>query len=49
MRHVWERGKVHPVFWWGNLIEGDHLEDLGVDERIILKCMVNEYDGRTWT
>jgi hypothetical protein len=24
-------------FWWGNLREADHLEDLGVDERIILK------------
>ena len=23
-------------FWWGNLREGDHLEDPGVDERIIL-------------
>jgi len=24
-------------FWWGNLREGDHLEDPGVDERIILR------------
>jgi hypothetical protein len=24
-------------FWWGDLMEGDHLEDLGMDERIILK------------
>jgi hypothetical protein len=24
-------------FWWGNLREGDHLEDLGVDGRKILK------------
>jgi hypothetical protein len=29
------RGKVHIGFWWGNLTERDHLEDLGVDGRII--------------
>jgi hypothetical protein len=23
-------------FWWGNVREGDHLEDPGIDERIIL-------------
>jgi hypothetical protein len=23
-------------FWWGDLWERDHLEDLGLDERIIL-------------
>jgi hypothetical protein len=28
---------MHTGFWWGNLRERDHLEDLGVDERIILK------------
>jgi hypothetical protein len=25
------------AFWWENPREGDHLEDPGVDERIILK------------
>jgi hypothetical protein len=24
-------------FWWGNLREGDYLEDQGVDGRIILR------------
>jgi hypothetical protein len=28
---------VHTEFWWGKLKEGDHLEDLGPDEKIILK------------
>jgi len=38
-RHVVRRetGKVHIVFWWGDLMEGGHLEDLGLNGRIILK------------
>ena len=28
---------MHTGFWWGNLRERDHLEDLSVDGRIILK------------
>jgi hypothetical protein len=28
------------VFCCGNLREGDHLEDAGVDGRIILKCIL---------
>jgi hypothetical protein len=30
-------GELHAGFWWGNLKERDHLEDLGIDRRIILK------------
>jgi hypothetical protein len=30
-------GEVRTGFWWGGLMERDHLEDLGVDRRIILK------------
>jgi hypothetical protein len=29
------RGVVYTGFWWGNLRERDHLEDPGLDGRII--------------
>jgi hypothetical protein len=29
--------------------EGDHWEDLGVDERVILKWIVKRQSGRAWT
>jgi hypothetical protein len=37
MWHVRGRGEVHTGLQWGNLREGDHLADPGIDERIILK------------
>jgi hypothetical protein len=36
-------------FWWGNLCERDHLEDLDIDGKIILKWKVKNSDGRSWT
>jgi hypothetical protein len=29
-----ERRQVHTGFWWGDLSEGDHLENIVVDGRI---------------
>ena len=36
-------------FWWGNLIERDHLEDPGVDARIILRHIFRKWDGAART
>jgi hypothetical protein len=35
-----QREKVHTGFWWGELRERDHLKDVGVDGRIILKWVL---------
>jgi hypothetical protein len=45
MWHVWGRGEVHTGLWWENLREGDHLEDPGVDGRIILKWIFERLGG----
>jgi len=47
-RVVWGRGDVHTGFWWGNLKEREHLEDQGVDERIILRWIFRKWDGMAW-
>ena len=43
--HVACTGEVHTWFMWGNLREGDHLEDSGVDGRVILKCIIETWNG----
>jgi len=41
-------GEVHTGFWLGNLRERDHLEDLGVDGRIILRWIFRKWDVGEW-
>jgi hypothetical protein len=36
---------VHTGFWWAELTEPDHLEDPGVDGRIILKWNLKKWAG----
>ena len=36
---------MHTGFWWGNLMERDHLEDPGIDGRFILGWIFRKLDG----
>ena len=42
----WE---VHIGFWWGDLWERCHLEDLDIDGSIILKWVFKKWDGEAQT
>jgi hypothetical protein len=37
MYRLWGWGEACTGFWWGTLKEIDHLEDPGVDGRVILR------------
>jgi hypothetical protein len=39
------RKEVHAGFWWGNLRERDHLEDRGIEGRIIIRCILRKWEG----
>jgi hypothetical protein len=40
--------EAYTGFWSGNLKGGDHLEDPGVDERIILRWIFRKRDVWVW-
>jgi hypothetical protein len=44
---MWGRGELHRGFWWRNLKETDHLEDLVIDRKVTLKWILKKWDGET--
>ena len=46
MQYVWETVEMRTEFRWRGLRQRDHLEDLSVDGRIILKRIFKKWDGR---
>jgi hypothetical protein len=51
VRHAACMGEMRDAlkFWWESLKGRDHLEDLDIDRRIILKCILGKYGVRMWT
>jgi len=50
---MWERRGVYRVFWWANLKKRDHLENPGVDRRVIIRWIFRKWDvgaltGSSW-
>jgi hypothetical protein len=46
-----EVGKAYGTYWvfsWGNMKEIDHLEDLGISGRMILKWTLNRRKSVNW-
>jgi hypothetical protein len=46
---IWGRNEMHIKFWLVNLKERVDSEDIGTDERIILKHLLKTQDARVWT
>jgi hypothetical protein len=44
--HKWQKKEMNTGFWWRNLQERDHLEDLRTDEKTILIWISKERECR---
>jgi len=43
--HIQGRGEAYTGFWRRNLRERDHLQDPGINGKIILKWLFKKWDG----
>jgi len=43
------RGEAYTGFWRGNLKDRVHMEDPGVDERIIVRWIFRKWEVGLWT
>ena len=43
------RGELYTEFWWGNLMERDHLQEADIDWGIILRWILRKWDVGAWT
>jgi hypothetical protein len=43
------KGEMYKRFWWGNLRVRDHLGDLCIDGKIILRWIFGKWDVGVWT
>jgi hypothetical protein len=46
---MWDAGYVHIGYWWVHLRERNHLKDMKVDGRIIIKWFFKRWNGEAWT
>lgn len=46
--NTYGKGMVYTWYWWGSLMEKGQLEDPGLDEETILKCITRKWFGRMY-
>ena len=44
----WGKVEVYKGFWWENLRKSDHLQNPGVDGRIVFRWIFRNWDVRAW-
>jgi hypothetical protein len=48
MWHAWERREKCKGFWWGSPKERDHLEDQGVDGKMVSEWILGRLAWGMW-